>query len=298
MAEETYSSLTINGTKKPIEDTAARKTANDVTAAEEYDRQHLTNSYAGRSLASVFAAEISAKGNIYAWLQSRVRSAVFTGLRIGDYMDVPTSDGKTIRYRIGAIDPYLYCGDTSKGHHIVMVPSAPVAVSGDMAVNGSYIMWNATATNQGTAEAKNPYLCSQLHDWEINTFLPTLPSELQAVMMNHRVLLEERYSSSGALTESNSWSWQDLGKVWSPSEMEVYGCPVWGTKGYSVGFDCQFPIFADTAARINGTRVTWWLRSVMGGSSSSVCIVHGNGHASYIAATYTWVRPLPCFLIG
>lgn len=288
----------IGGTSYNMKDTSARTTANAVTTAEEYDRQHIINSYAGRSLASMFATEIAVKGNIYAWLQSRVKSANFTGLRIGDYMDVPTSDGKTIRYRIGAIDPYLYCDDTSKSHHVVMVPSAPVAVSGDMAVEGSYIMWNTTNTNQGTAEEKHPYLRSQLHAWEINVFLPTLPSELQAVMKTQRVLLEERYSSSGALTESNSWSWVDLGKVWSPSEMEVYGCPIWGTKGYSVGFDCQFPIFADTAARINGTRAGWWLRSVVGGSASGVCDVTAGGPAGYTSATSTWVRPLPCFLIG
>ena len=74
--------------------------------------------------------------------------------------------------------------------------------------------------------------------------------------------------------------------------------PGLGSKGYSVGFDSQFPIFTDTASRIAGSRVNWWLRSVVGGSSSSACGVGGGGDASYTAPTGDWIRPLPCFLLG
>ena len=110
-------------------------------------------------------------------------------------------------------------------------------------------------------------------------------------------MCEQRYGSS-ALTEASGWGWADLGKVWSLSEMEVYGCAVWGSKGYSVGMDCHFPLFDSTASRIMGTRVAWWLRSVVGGSASLVCNVSGDGYASYYSATYGSVRPRPCFLIG
>ena len=291
------SKFSINGTAYDLKDTSARNTANAATTSEEYDRQHSINAYAGRSLASVFANEIGST-DIYTWLRNRARNANFAGLRIGDYIDVPITAGanvpaQTVRYRIGAIDQYYNCGDTAKGHHIVMVPRAPVSVTGSKAVNTSYLQWRDTNDNNGTADEKHPYLCSKLHDWEINDFLPALPSTLQSAIMTQRVLLEERYSSSGKLTEASSWSWVDLGKIWSPSEMEVYGCPVWGSKGYSVGFDSQFPIFTDTASRIAGGRVGWWLRSVMGGSSSNACYVNSNGNANNNAPTNDWVRPLP-----
>lgn len=296
------SKFSIGGTAYNLKDTSARNSANAVTTAEEYDRQHIINAYGGRSLASVFASEIGSQ-SIYTWLRNRARNANFAGLRIGDYIDVPITAGanvpaQTVRYRIGAIDQYYQCGDTAKGHHIVMVPRAPVSVTGSKAVNTSYLQWRDTNDNNGTADEKHPYLCSKLHDWEINDFLPALPSALQSAIMTQRVLLEERYSSSGKLTEASSWSWVDLGKIWSPSEMEVYGCPVWGSKGYSVGFDSQFPIFTDTASRIAGPRVNWWLRSVVGGSSSYACCVRGSGNANTTAPTYDWVRPLPCFLLG
>ena len=296
------SKFSINGTAYDLKDTSARSTANAVTTAEEYDRQHNINAYAGRSLASVFANEIGST-DIYTWLRNRARNANFAGLRIGDYIDVPITAGanvpaQTVRYRIGAIDQYYNCGDTAKGHHIVMVPRAPVSVTGSKAVNTSYLQWRDTNDNNGTADEKHPYLCSKLHDWEINDFLPALPSTLQSAIMTQFVLLEERYSSSGKLTEASSWSWVDLGKIWSPSEMEVYGCPVWGTKGYSVGFDSQFPIFTDTASRIVGGRVDWWLRSVTGGSSSNACCVSSSGAARNGAPADGWARPLPCFLLG
>ena len=80
--------------------------------------------------------------------------------------------------------------------------------------------------------------------------------------------------------------------------MEVYGCPVWGTPGFSVGFDCQFDLFKDAAHRLNGTRYAWWLRSVGGGSSASVCCVGGTGDAYCADATDGWIRPRVGFLLG
>ena len=295
--------LNVKGTNYTMIDQTARDNATRAINNEEYDRQDSIGAFSGRSLASEFAEEISGKGNVWTWLQGRVKAGNFAGLRIGDYVDVQVAQGanvnsQTIRYQIGAIDPYYQCGDSAKGHHIAMVPRTTVSVRGDKAVNTSYLLWRSTNDNNGTADVKNPYLCSLLHEWEIEDFLPALPAELQAVLMTQRVLLEERYSASGKLTEPSSWSWQDLGKIWSLSEVEVYGQNVWSKPGYGTGFDCQFPIFKQTKDRIMGSRVPWWLRSVSGSSSSDVCCVGSNGSAYYISPTDDWVRPRPCFLVG
>lgn len=290
--------LNVKGTNYTMIDQTARDNATRAINNEEYDRQDSIGAFSGRSLASEFAEEISGKGNVWTWLQGRVKAGNFAGLRIGDYVDVQVAQGanvnsQTIRYQIGAIDPYYQCGDSAKGHHIAMVPRTTVSVRGDKAVNTSYLPWRSTNDNNGTADVKNPYLCSLLHEWEIEDFLPALPAELQAVLMTQRVLLEERYSASGKLTEPSSWSWQDLGKIWSLSEVEVYGQNVWSKPGYGTGFDCQFPIFKQTKDRIMGSRVTWWLRSVSGSSSSDVCYVNNNGNANYNSPTNDWVRPRP-----
>ena len=296
--------LTVGGTNYEMIDDTARTNATTALNNAEYSRQGQIGKYGGQSIAAILAGEIGS-GTVYDDLHKRIAAANFAGLRVGDYLDVPLVSAsavaaqQSVRFLLAHIDPYLYCGDNSKGHHIAFVASAPVAVAKTVAgvANDSFLMWNTTNTNQGTAETKNPYLNSNLKAWE-KLFEACLPEGLTKYLLTQRVLLEERYSASGALSDSNSWSWQDIGKVWSPSEMEVYGCPVWGTKGYSVGFDCQFDLFRDTAHRLNGTRCSWWLRSVVGGSSSYVCYVSSCGSAGYYSATATWVRPRPGFLVG
>ena len=296
--------LTVGGTPYEMIDETARRNAQTALNNAEFNRLALVGKYGGQSIATILAGEIGS-GTVYDALHKRIAAANFAGLRVGDYLDVPlvsasgVAGQQSVRFIIAHIDPYLWCDDRGKGHHIAFVASAPIAVSSSYAgvANSSYLPWNATNTNQGTADVKNPYLCSQLKGWE-TAFEACLPEGLTKYLLTQRVMLEERYSASGALTDSNNWSWQDIGKVWSLSEMEVYGCPVWGTPGWSVGFDCQFDIFKDTAHRINGTRCGWWLRSVVGSSSSSVCYVNYSGGAYYTSAASAWVRPRPGFLFG
>lgn len=296
----TASNFNVGGATAQIVDQSARDNAQRAVNSAEYARQAETDTYVGQSLASAFSGEIANYANAWAWLRARARAGNFAGLRVKDYIDVTLTNGNSVRYRIGAIDPYYLCGDASKGHHVVMVPSAPVAVTDAeyQTSSGQYIYWNKENTNQGTADNPHPYLVSNLHKWEIEVYYQQLPQMVRDCILNQRVLLETRYSASGALTASTSWGWADLGPVWSPSEMEVYGCCIWGTPGYSIGFDCQFEIFKQTKDRIQGSRIHWWLRSVSGGSSVNACYVTSYGYADYTAATTTWIRPLPCFLVG
>ena len=286
-----------SGKKTEIADLEARTVSNSAASEAEYNRRDCGNVYVGRNLATVFASEIAVKGGVPQWFNDRATKANFDGMRIGDWLDITLTNNAVVRAQIASFDHYYYCADTALPHHIVMVLTAAFPVSGDYATNGSYIMWNTTNNNNGTADETSPYLASNLHKWELEVFLPLMPAAWQAVMRSHRSLVETRYSASGVLTESTSWKWADLGKIWSPSEMEVYGCLAWGTRGWSQGMDSQFPLFRETKNRIR-TRVNWWLRSVYGGSSAYACYVYSTGHANYYSCTSTWIRPLPCFLVG
>ena len=190
-----------------------------------------------------------------------------------------------------------------KGHHIAFVASRPIEVASGVTgyADGGHLQWNTMNTNQGTAAKSSPYLASNLKKWE-NLFEGCLPEGLSKYLLVQRVLTELRYSSSGAITDSTGWDWNDIGKVFSLSETEVYGQCVWGTKGWSVGVDCQWDYFRDSAHRQGDyddeTRVVWWLRSVHGGSSSGVCYVGANGHAGYYAAAYGSLCPRVGFLLG
>ena len=293
-----------NGSSFSIVDQTARNTANAVTTLEELDRKALLG-IGGRDIANIpdFASAISSAGSVYKFLHNRFSAGNFDGLRIGDFINVPVGIYGTRKFEFAGADTYYQCGDSAMGHHGVFVDSAPVAIPAsdthECKANNSYLMWNATATNQGTADENSPYMVSGLHDWEINNFLPAFPSELQGYMLNRKALLETRYSASGNLNASTSWAWKSMGKIWSLSEIEVYGCVVWGTPGYSVGESRQLPLFALNPRRnLNGSRSYWWLRVPSGASASYVCYVDGNGAAGSNSAAYGWVRPRCGFLLG
>lgn len=276
------------------------RTPVSVANMQAYEAQNKTRfeqlsvrDYAGRNLSEVFALEIVGYTDDAAWFNARIKAGNFDGIFVRDYFDIKLTDGKAMRYRIAAIDPYLHCCDQEiTEHHVIMVPDT---------VWPDSVVWNTTNNNNGNASEKHPYLASNLHKWLNQTFFPLLPQKWKNVIATHRALLEERYSASAALTDSTAWSWADLGKVFSLSETEVYGNKVWGGP-YSVGMDCQLPLFTDSASRIrrnpDGERFHWWLRGAASGHSTAACSVGSGGDATSLATSSTGVRPLPCFRVG
>ena len=285
--------LNVNGTNYTIIDQVARDAATQASVDAEYDRQEFNGIYAGRNLNSLF----SGQSDLYAYLGGLCDSG-FGDLRIGDYFTVPV-ESNNLTVRIACMDTYKNAMDTqlTQNHLVCVFDPIPITDTKWQTSDGQYLYWGDTDTNNGTADEKHPYLSSNLHKWETEWLWPKLPQQLRERIIDRRCLLEERYSSSGNLTESSGWSWVNLGKIWSLSETEVYGFPVWGTKGYSVGESCQLPLFRQTKDRLQ-VRVTWWLRSLVGGSVSNVCYCNYGGYATYTSPRYTWVRPRPGFLLS
>ena len=283
----------IGGTPYNIVDQTARDSSQSALTNAEYDRQEFNGIYAGRNLSSLF----SGQSDLYAYLGGLCDSG-FGNLRIGDYFTVPV-ESSSLTVRIAGMDTYLNAMDTQLTQHHLVCLFDPIAITDPdwQTTEGQYLYWADTESNQGTAEEKHPYLVSNLHKWETEWLFPKLPQALRDRILERRCLLEERYSASGNLTDSSSYSWTSLGKIWSLNEMEVYGAPVWGTKGYSVGESCQLPIFRQTKDRVK-VRVPWWLRTVMGGSASYVCCCNSGGGAHYYAPRYAWIHPRPGFLLS
>lgn len=113
----------------------------------------------------------------------------------------------------------------------------------------------ATVTGTGT---EYPWLASDLHCWlnSLSGQIPNgtglnpavkhvdytqggvyyyLPDALKAVIVEKRMLLGKRYSTSGVLSNPNSWGWENAGKLWVPTECEVFGQGVWANTGYDMG---------------------------------------------------------------
>ena len=177
--------LTVGGTNYEMIDDTARTNATTALNNAEYNRQGLIGKYPGQSLATLLAGEVSGSATIYDALHKRVQAANFSGMRVGDYIDVPLVSAsnvaaqQSVRFLLAHFDPYYQCGDSAKGHHIAFIASAPVAVAKTVTgvANDSYLMWNTANTNQGTADVKNPYLNSNLKAWE-KLFEACLPEGL------------------------------------------------------------------------------------------------------------------------
>ena len=286
--------------------------------------------YTGTNLETKFANEILLHNNVYEWLQNRKNTGNFEGIHVGDYFSTSIKAGTIAGYSIAAqtftcrivgINTYKYCADTNIGNMFYIMT--------DQVIN-TPIKWNPADNNNGTSVQKNPWLASAMYAIlnGVNNYDATngynkvahgadggagiislLPTELQAVLKQKRNILDERYSASGLLTGGTGWNWADMGKLWLPNEIEVYGCGIRSnvcqTAGFwfpEAGLSIQFPWFANNCEhRIkknsSGGRCNWWLSSVASYNSTSVCGVIYGGFANSSAATNATIYVPLCFCI-
>lgn len=214
--------------------------------------------YDGEDLTKVFASEIAKFPSPWHWVQDRLNHRNYKGLNNGDFIPL-TVDGETHEMQIN-INTYKRTTDQELDDHIDFISRDCYSQT---------VQWNTTNNNNGTAEQDYPYLASNVKQF-LDQLYEKLPADVKNFIVTKRTLLEKRYSASGALTDSTGWGWADIGKLWLPSEYEVFGSTVWATKGWSAGQAVQYPVFANSyknrikGAGPKGTRCGWWLLSVGG----------------------------------
>lgn len=277
--------LNIGGVDRPIEDETARNSVSELLQQGNGLRQ-------GRNLADIFSAEIAHYSDEWQWIKDRLDMKYIKGLMVRDYIPVECTDGEAFEPQIAGINPYYNTTDKPVPYHIDFI-------SRDCAKDT--VQWNTTNVNNGTADQKNPYLVSNLHKWLNETLYAKLPTKLKNAITEKEFLVEDRYSASGALTDSTGWHWDSLGKLWVPSEFEVFGAQIWATKGYGAGQAIKYPIFETWADMLKGKgkggdRCSWWLLSAHSGNSAHACIVGSSGNAYTWLASNSYCAPL-CFRI-
>lgn len=280
----TIKEIEVGGVLRQIEDSQAR---DDVKLL----LQQTNGLYKGRDLTTVFADEIAGYTDAWAWIHARITAGNYSGIYVGDYIPI-TVKNETVQMQVAGIDVYTNTIDQGLGHHIDFISRDCFSET---------VQWNTTNNNNGNATDGSPYMVSNLHTW-----LATLSSHLPQAVKNHivtkRSLMEIRYSASGALTDSTSWEWKDMGLLWVPHEYEVFGSVAWATKGYGQGQAMQYPIFANSwlnrikGAGHGGSRCHWWLASVWSGNSTNACSVYYGGYAGTWDASNASRVPV-CFRI-
>ena len=234
----------------------------------DYDLRLEPTLYQGVDLTVKFASEIADfSGDPWAWIKDRINNVNYSDLHIGDYIPFETNDGVGHQYtheaQIAGIDTYYETNyPTVCPHHIDFITRDCYPIRSWTVGGTTYTtVWNTTNNNNGNSSEQSPWKASYLCNLLNNVMFNYLPSNLRSRIINKDWLLEYRYSASGTLTDSNTWAWGTLGKMWLPTETEVCGACVWGTRGYSVGTSIQYPIFANRSkikhAGKNGGRCGW-----------------------------------------
>lgn len=207
-----------------------------------------------------------------------------------------------------ATTAYTYDADT----HTITFAAAPAAGTNNIVVTGTgseypwlasdlYLYANSLKGHVAGGTSKTSPV--KLVDYTKDGIWSKLPEALKAVIVTKRALLPKRYSTSGVLLNANDWGWQDMGKLWIPSEVEVYGCGVWANNALDKGGSIQYPIFNCNMRRVKGLgdgggRNDWWLISAYAGSTGSFCVVYNHGDAGSNGASNTWAGLPVCFRIS
>lgn len=297
----------------------------------EIQRQIINRIYDGRDLTQVFANEISNYSNEWAWIKARITAGNYSGIYVGDYIPVTMNAGtvggtsiaqQTFQCQIAGIDTYTGCGDTEIGHHIDFISREVI---------DSTVTWNPENNNNGTSVQANPWLASQAYaylngvnnyttsaynnvahggDYSAGGILQLLPTKLTNLIVTKRNLLDSRYDSTKLLTYSTNWVWGDMGKLWLPNEIEVYGTQIRSNLGYAQGYwnpeaniAVAYPIYLGSGRnrikRVSyGGSSSCWLSSADSHNSTNVCVVTGYGYAYGYTATNASVRCPLCFRIA
>lgn len=220
------------------------------------------------------------------------------GISIGDYKDTTSLNGNTVRMQICGIDTYTSVGASTNnvGTHIDWISVGTI----------SRKPFNSTPTNNGTSTNNNPYKSSEMYSYLQNTLFKSLPVDLQNVIVDKYMVVENRFDEVGLISKSQGTSEISLGKLWLPTEYEIFGSVICGTKRWSAGYGIQYPLFANNGiTKMKGINTIeqgrgnyWWLLNSADDSTSDFCIVDITGKPDTTPSDNSYCGVPICFRLG
>lgn len=215
--------------------------------------------------------------------------ADFSGLMIGDYLDLPSltvgdttytwnADYQNLRIVISGFNHYIYCGNPNenKKNHILWTFRNVVLQK----------RMNATDTNAGG------YGTSELKKYLDEVFEAGLGNALGSSGYLYTIMRAiSKKGATGFVTNT----------VFLPTEVEVFGVPTCGDDQIAWNTNIQYPIYRDSSfyrvKKYNGSRDWWWEGTPADSDSTSFCYVNNGGGASahhLASGSYCGVAPAFC----
>ena len=266
----------------------APKDSEDVARKQEFDEATAnTGSTEGRNLLTVLGVTTVAEAMEV--LHERCNGegvADFSGLMIGDYLDLPslTVDGTTytwnatyqnLRIVISGFNHYIHCGDTENTKNHILWTFKNVVLQRQM---------NSSDTNTGG------YNASAMKTYLDGVFALGLGSALGSS--------DYLYTISRAISKKGSTEWV-RNTVFLPTEVEVFGVATYGDDQNAWNTNIQYPIYRDSSyyrcKKYNGSRAWWWEATPNASNSTGFCSVGSNGSSSGYNASNSSGGVAPAF---
>lgn len=251
----------------------APKDSEDVARKQEFDEATAnTGSTEGRNLLTVLGVTTVAEAMEV--LHERCNGegvADFSGLMIGDYLDLPslTVDGTTytwnatyqnLRIVISGFNHYIHCGETENTKNHILWTFKNVVLQRQM---------NSSDTNTGG------YNASAMKTYLDGVFALGLGSALGSS--------DYLYTISRAISKKGSTEWV-RNTVFLPTEVEVFGVATYGDDQNAWNTNIQYPIYRDSSyyrcKKYNGSRAWWWEATPYASNSTTFCNVNRTGYSS------------------
>ena len=268
----------------------APKDSEDVARKQEFDEATAnTGSTEGRNLLTVLGVTTVAEAMEV--LHERCNGegvADFSGLMIGDYLDLPslTVDGTTytwnatyqnLRIVISGFNHYIHCGDTENTKNHILWTFKNVVLQRQI---------NSSDTNTGG------YNASAMKTYLDGVFALGLGSALGSS--------DYLYTISRAISRKGSTEWV-RNTVFLPTEVEVFGVATYGDDQNAWNTNIQYPIYRDSSyyrcKKYNGSRAWWWEATPNASNSTYFCSVSTDGTSGYNSASNSGGGVAPAFLI-
>lgn len=256
----------------------APKDSEDVARKQEFDEATAnTGSTEGRNLLTVLGVTTVAEAMEV--LHERCNGegvADFSGLMIGDYLDLPslTVDGTTytwnatyqnLRIVISGFNHYIHCGETENTKNHILWTFKNVVLQRQM---------NSSDTNTGG------YNASAMKTYLDGVFALGLGSALGSS--------DYLYTISRAISKKGSTEWV-RNTVFLPTEVEVFGVATYGDDQNAWNTNIQYPIYRDSSyyrcKKYNGSRAWWWEATPSASYSASFCYVDNDGYGNVSGAS-------------
>ena len=266
----------------------APKDKEDVARKQEIDEATAnTGSTEGRNLLTVLGVTTVAEAMEV--LHERCNGegkADFSGLMIGDYLDLPslTVDGTTytwnaayqnLRIVISGFNHYIHCGSMENTKNHILWTFKNVVLQKAM---------NNSDTNA------SGYSVSTMKTYLDGVFALGLGAALGSS--------DYLYTISRAISKKSSTEWV-RNTVFLPTEVEVFGVATYGDDQNGWNTNIQYPIYRDSSyyrcKKYNGSRAWWWEATPNASNSTTFCGVSSYGRSAITGASDSSGGVAPAF---